>query len=104
VLNESDHAGRERDGALDIPPTVLPPARAGEASRSNHHQEQDRTQPGKLYSSFSFRRFQMAKTYRTPVVASLGAAEVMTGASLTVGKFPEPNHPNLLTTVNIIDL
>ena len=46
----------------------------------------------------------MAKTYRTPVVASLGAAEVMTGASMTRGTHFEPNSKVLLTTVQIIDL
>jgi hypothetical protein len=47
----------------------------------------------------------MAKTYRTPVVASLGAVEVMTGAIVTGGTFFEPGRNNTLkTTVSIMDL
>jgi len=45
----------------------------------------------------------MAKTYRTPTVASLGAAEIMTNAVKTKQLFNEPTS-GMSTTHSVLDL
>jgi hypothetical protein len=73
-------------------------------SVSNHHRKQHRVPHDRFPYSVPIQEVHVAKTYRTPTVAALGAAEVMTNA-VKNNKLPHQEHiSTLFTTVAVMDL